>query len=88
MPFGKVPIWSWKWSATTPDDETKRFEYARAGIPEYWIADPAHGRITVLTLEEESYVVHMECERGERASSRLLPTLLVDVTAALSGEAD
>ena len=70
------------------DVETKRFEYARAGIPEYWIADPAHGRITVLTLEEESYVVHMECERGERASSRLLPTLLVDVTAALSGEAD
>ncbi len=27
---------------------TKRTEYARASIPEYWIVDPAEGRITVL----------------------------------------
>src|SRR5262249_41137269 len=27
---------------------TKRREYARAGIPEYWIVDPHEGRITVL----------------------------------------
>ena len=33
----------------------KRAEYARAGIPEYWIVDPEEGRITVLTLEGTEY---------------------------------
>jgi Uma2 family endonuclease len=32
------------------DLETKRREYARAGIPEYWIVDPREGRILVLRL--------------------------------------
>src|SRR5690348_18132107 len=34
------------------DVEIKRQEYARAGIPEYWLVDPAEGRITVLTLQD------------------------------------
>lgn len=65
------------------DVETKRHEYARAGIPEYWIVDPARGCITVLQLDGQRYRVHGEFERGTQATSVLLPGLVVDVTAAL-----
>lgn len=67
------------------DLETKRIEYAAAGIPEYWIVDPKEGRILVLVLEPgaSSYVEHGAFIRGERATSRLLPGLVVDVAGAL-----
>ena len=32
------------------DTETKRLDYAEAGIPEYWIVDPTELFVTVLTL--------------------------------------
>ena len=34
----------------------KRADYAEAGIPEYWIADPRDATITVLALEGDAYV--------------------------------
>jgi Uma2 family endonuclease len=61
----------------------KRAEYARAGIPEYWIVDPEENRITVLTLDGDKYVEHGIFARGDRATSRLLPGFEVDVTAVL-----
>ena len=71
------------------DVETKRFEYARAGIPEYWLVDPQHRRITVLKLDGQRYVVHGEFGEGARASSALLPGFEVGVTEAFAaGEAD
>jgi Uma2 family endonuclease len=54
------------------DLETKRTEYARAGIPEYWIVDPQTRTITVLTLNGSSYAVHGEFGAGARADSVLL----------------
>jgi Uma2 family endonuclease len=68
------------------DLETKRQEYAQAGIPEYWIVDPQLERITVLALEGAVYTVHGEFPKGTQASSRLLPGFTVDVTAALAVE--
>ena len=65
---------------------TKREEYARARIPEYWIVDPLEERITVLRVTRKRYVVHGEFRKGMTATSHLLPGLAVDVTAALSGE--
>jgi Uma2 family endonuclease len=62
----------------------KRAEYARAGIPEYWIVDPEEGRITVLALEGTEYTEHGVFARGQRATSRLLPGFAVDVTEALA----
>lgn len=61
------------------DLETKRFEYARAGIPEYWIIDPLLGTITVLRLEGDTYAVHGEFPKGGKATSALLPGFAVDV---------
>ena len=54
------------------DLETKRFEYARAGIPEYWIVDPQNNQITVLTLNGTSYAIGGEFGPGGRAESVLL----------------
>ena len=63
----------------------KREDYAEARIPEYWIADPHRGVITVLRLVAGQYVEHGEFPRGSRATSALLPGFEVDVTAALAG---
>jgi Uma2 family endonuclease len=74
----------------SPDDperdlERKPEEYARAGIPEYWIVNPLVGTITVLKLEGGRYVAHGEFRKGEKALSALLAGFEVDVSAALAG---
>ena len=58
-----------------------RLDYAEAGIPEYWIADPRDESITVLALREDAYVEHGACVRGDTATSPLLDGLAVDVAA-------
>ena len=67
------------------DRSTKLRLYAEAGIPEYWIVDPAQEQVTVLTLPEgaESYVVRGEFRRGEEATSALLPGFGVGVAEVL-----
>ncbi|MCL4869152.1 MAG: Uma2 family endonuclease [Anaerolineae bacterium] len=62
----------------------KRQEYAQAGVPEYWIVDPQMKQITVLTLDQDSYVDHGIFTPGEDASSVLLPGFRVDVTDAFA----
>jgi Uma2 family endonuclease len=62
----------------------KRREYARAGIPEYWIVDPRDERITVLRLARKRYIVHGEFDKGTTATSHLLPGFTVDVSEAFS----
>jgi Uma2 family endonuclease len=61
------------------DYETKRSEYARAGIPEYWIVDPEERRILVLTLEGDHYRVHGDFRSGMVATSAMLPGFQVSV---------
>jgi Uma2 family endonuclease len=70
------------------DLETKRREYAQAGIPEYWIVDPREGRLTVLTLDaaRKTYAEHGVYPRGGRAASATLPGFEVDVDAALEAK--
>ncbi len=68
------------------DLETKRREYAQAGIPEYWIVDPRDGQVTVLRLDGGQYVVHGTFKKGDAAASHLLPGLTVDVSRAFSGQ--
>ena len=72
----------------SPDDPrrdlvTKRFEYAAAGIPEYWIVNPTDGTITVLQLDGERYAEHGRYGRGEVAHSARYPELAVAVGDAL-----
>jgi Uma2 family endonuclease len=71
------------------DLETKRQEYAAAGIAEYWIIDPEEHRIIVLTLDGQAYRVHGEFGRGATATSVLLPGFGVAVDAVLAaGDAE
>jgi Uma2 family endonuclease len=63
---------------------TQREEYAKAGIPEYWIVDPESDQITVLVLDGPAYAVHGVFRRGQQATSKLLPGFAVDVTAVLA----
>jgi Uma2 family endonuclease len=69
------------------DWEIKPREYARAGIPEYWIVDPERQLIRVLTLRGRNYRLHSDFGPGERASSVLLPGFEVDVAALLAPDA-
>lgn len=63
------------------DQITKRNEYARAGIAEYWIIDPTGRRITVLRLEGKTYAVHGDHGAGELAASAMLDGFKVNVDA-------
>ena len=72
----------------SPDDprrdrDTKRREYAQAGIPEYWLIDPAAKSVTVFALppEADRYAVHGVYGPGQRAESASLPGFGVDVEA-------
>ena len=72
----------------SPDDPrrdrvVKRREYARAGIAEYWIVDPALRRVTVLALAGGAYEEHGVFEQGDLAGSRLLDGFRVAVDALL-----
>ena len=59
----------------------KRDDYAEAAIPEYWIVDPGTETVTVLTLEDGTYVEHGVHERGVRVGSPALRGFGVDVGA-------
>ena len=59
----------------------KRREYAEAGIPEYWIVNPADETITVLKLDGDAYAEHGTFRRGESATSALLAGFAVRVDA-------
>ena len=50
---------------------TWRNDYAKAGVEEYWIVDPAERCITVLVLTGDEYGTHGEF-RGGNATSRML----------------
>ena len=70
----------------SPDDPDrdlveKRFDYAEAGVPEYWIVDPRDGTITVLVLEGDAYVEQGAYARGDMAMSSLLDGFTADVAA-------
>ncbi len=71
----------------SPDDPDrdlvqKRADYAEAGIPEYWIADPRDETILVLGLADGAYRELGQYRRGDVAPSRSLDGLRVDVGAA------
>lgn len=75
-------------SADTPERDLveKRADYAEAGIPEYWLVDPADESITVLSLEGDRYEEQGVFRRGDTATSALLPGFAIDVTTVLDAQ--
>ena len=68
-------------SPDNPDRDLidKRGDYAEAGIPEYWIANPVNSTVTVLVLSGGEYREHGVFRPGEQADSPSLPGFSVDV---------
>src|SRR5205807_1810933 len=58
-------------SAEKPERDLidKRHDYAEGKVPEYWIVNPQTETITVLRLENDSYVEHGVFGRGAIATS-------------------
>ena len=77
-------------SPNDPDHDwvTKKAEYAAAGIPEYWIADPRDCTLTVFTLDPGSteYRQAGRYAEGEMARSVLLDGLTVEVAKVFETE--
>ena len=68
-------------SSSDPRRDTveKRFDYAEAMIPEYWIVNPHDETVTVLTLVGGQYEAHGFFRPGERAAGVCLPDFSVPV---------
>ena len=76
-------------SPDNPDRDLveKRADYAEAGIPEYWIADPRDETIRVLSLRGSGYVEHDVYRRGDTATSALLTGFAAEVSAVFDAPA-
>jgi len=67
-------------SSVRRDRYQKRELYARFGVPEYWIVDPANKALEVLTLREGHYELHCCAEEKGKVTSLVLPGLEFDVS--------
>jgi Uma2 family endonuclease len=65
------------------DNVDKKKEYAKAGIPEYWLVNPLDETVTVFVLEQGSslYQEAGVYNKGDMAVSRLLEGFTLDVAA-------
>ncbi len=70
----------------TRDTQEKRLDYAEARVPEYWIVDPAEETITVLRLLDAAYAEQGVFQRGDTATSRIVPGLTVVVDTVLDAD--
>ncbi len=69
------------------DWTTKRTDYAKAGIPEYWIVDPDQRTVTKLVLIDAAYVEESTARDGDSLTSTILENFVVDI-AQLFREAE
>ena len=68
-------------------DDGQRYDkkelYARFGVKEYWIGDPANKALEVLTLKEGRYELHGCAEEKGKLASPVLAGLEFDLSAIL-----
>jgi len=71
------------------DKVTKRQEYARAEIPEYWLVDPIEQTVTVFALTDQTdeYAMHGIFGMGGRAESASLKGFSVDINELFANTA-
>lgn len=67
-------------SSVRRDRYDKRELYARFGVKEYWIGDPANRSLEILSLKEGRYELHGAAEEKGRLTSLVLAGLEFDLT--------
>jgi Uma2 family endonuclease len=67
-------------SSVRRDRYDKKALYARFGVKEYWIGDPANKALEILALKEGRYELHGCAEGKGKLTSLLLPGLEFDLT--------
>lgn len=66
-------------SSVRRDRYDKKDLYARFGVKEYWIGDPANKSLEILTLKEGRYELHCAAEAKGRLTSLVLTGLEFDL---------
>lgn len=67
-------------SSVRRDRYDKRELYARFGVKEYWIGDPANKSLEILTLKEGRYELHCCAEEKGKLTSLVLAGLEFDLS--------
>ncbi len=77
VPGPKQGRWRYEDYAAIPDDgrRTKQDAYARAGVAEYWLADPYARMIEPLVLDGGAYQSLGAYQREPSIPSQVLPNL-------------
>lgn len=66
-------------SSVRRDRYDKKDLYARFGVKEYWIGDPANQSLEILTLKDGRYELHCSAEISGKLTSLVLPELEFDL---------
>jgi len=66
-------------SSVRRDRYEKKALYARFGVVEYWIGDPANQTLEILTLKGDTYELHACAEGPDKLTSPLLSGLEFDL---------
>lgn len=67
-------------SSVRRDRYDKKELYARFGVKEYWIGDPANKAVEILTLQQGRYELHCCAEENGQLSSLVLAGLRFELT--------
>src|SRR5438034_8433140 len=67
-------------SSVRRDRYEKKDLYARFGVKEYWIGDPANKALEILTLKEGRYELHYCAEEKGKLASLVLAGLEFDLS--------
>ncbi|HEY3915449.1 MAG TPA: Uma2 family endonuclease [Verrucomicrobiae bacterium] len=67
-------------SSVRRDRYEKMSLYARFGVKEYWIGDPANRSLEILTLTGDRYVLHCSAEEKGKLTSLVLTGLEFDLS--------
>ncbi len=68
------------------DRSVKIKEYARAGIPEYWIVDPETKTVEIYQLQGEVYIMRHNLKQGDTLTSSQLPDFQLALTDLFAEE--
>lgn len=67
-------------SSVKRDRYDKKDLYARFGVKEYWIGDPANKSLEVLTLQEDHHELHCAAEVKGKLASPMMAGLEFDLS--------